>query len=83
MNQVRIDTVFDIGVNIGQFAQELRSVGFFGKIISFDPLTTAHAQLTIAAARDQEWLVYPRSAVGNEDGEIEINIAGNSVSSSV
>ncbi len=83
LNHVQANVVFDIGANVGQFAQELRSVGFTGKIISFDPLTAAHAQLTAAASRDPAWLVHPRTALGDEDGEIEINIAGNSVSSSV
>lgn len=83
LNHVQADTVFDVGANIGQFAQELRSVGFSGKIISFDPLTTAHAQLSKSAQSDAKWLVHPRIALGDHDGEIEINIAGNSVSSSV
>lgn len=83
LNHVRADVVLDVGANIGQFARELRSVGFAGKIISFDPLTTAHAQLRKSAQNDPKWLVHPRVAVGDRDGEIEINIAGNSVSSSV
>ena len=83
MEHIQADTVFDIGANTGQFAEELRSVGFAGTIISFDPLSAAHAQLVTASARDPAWVVHPRCAVGDEDGEIEINIAGNSVSSSV
>jgi FkbM family methyltransferase len=83
LNLVQANTVFDVGANVGQFAQELRSVGFAGKIISFDPLSTAHAQLSEAARNDSKWTVHSRAAVGDHDGEIEINIAGNSVSSSV
>ena len=83
LDHVQADTMFDVGANIGQFAQELRSVGFAGNIISFDPLTVAHAQLSKSAQNDSKWLVFPRVAVGDHDGEIEINIAGNSVSSSV
>jgi FkbM family methyltransferase len=74
---------FDVVANIGQFAEELRSVGFAGKIISFDPLTTAHAQLRNSAQNDSKWLVHPRIAVGDKNGEIEVNIAGNSELSSV
>jgi FkbM family methyltransferase len=83
IKHVGANVVFDIGANTGQFAQELRSVGFAGKIISFDPLTSAHRQLSMAASRDNDWLVHPRVAVGDIDGEIDINISGNSVSSSV
>lgn len=83
MNYVQTDIVFDIGANAGQFAQQLRSVGFSETIISFEPLSIAHAQLTARSARDAAWLAHPRSAVGDDDGEIDINIAGNSVSSSV
>lgn len=83
LNYVQADIVFDIGANIGQFAQQLRSVGFSGKIISFEPLSSEHASLRIAAQGDAKWIVNSRTAVGDQDGEIEINIAGNSVSSSV
>jgi len=83
LNHVQADVVFDIGANIGQFAQELRSVGFSGEIVSFEPLSSAHAVLSKAAQADAKWKIHPRAAVGDQDGEIEINIAGNSVSSSV
>lgn len=78
-----IDMVFDIGANAGQFALGLRSVGYRGDIVSFEPLTVAHAALTVAAERDSRWRIHPRGALGNQNGEIEINIAGNSVSSSI
>jgi FkbM family methyltransferase len=83
LNHVQVDTIFDIGANIGQFAMELRSSGFGGKIISYEPLTKAYSQLTRNSRDDLNWIVHSRVAVGNQDGEIEINIAGNSVSSSV
>jgi len=39
--------------------------------------------LSAKASRDQKWHVHPRCAIGDYDGEITINIAANSVSSSV
>lgn len=78
-----IDVVFDIGANTGQFGQELRDCGYTGRIISFEPLSSAHAQLSQAAHNDPAWTVAPRSAVGDQVGTIEINISGNSVSSSI
>ena len=82
LNFLQVDTVFDIGANVGQFAHELRSVGFGGKIISFEPLTSAHTQLSKCALNDPKWLVHPRCAVGDHEGAILINIAENCVSSS-
>lgn len=78
-----INVVFDVGANIGQFANELRLHGYQGKIISFEPLLDAHAKLTLAAKGDKNWIIHTRCAVGATAGEIEINVAGNSVSSSI
>lgn len=83
LNSVSANLLFDVGANIGQFAQEIRLVGFSGKIISFEPLSSAHKHLSSAASSDPNWLIHSRAAVGDHDGEIDINIAGNSVSSSI
>ena len=83
LKRFEVDLVVDVGANVGQFASELRSVGYQGRIVSFEPLSAAHAGLTRAAAGDSRWEVAPRVAVGDRDGEITINVAGNSVSSSV
>ena len=83
LNTVSANLLFDVGANIGQFAQDIRLVGFSGKIISFEPLSSAHKHLSSAASSDPNWLIHSRVAVGDHDGEIDINIAGNSVSSSV
>lgn len=78
-----IDTVFDIGANIGQFARSLRQAGYFGRIISFEPLSDAHEKLRNFAMSDPNWFIHPATALGNAVGDIEINISGNSVSSSL
>jgi FkbM family methyltransferase len=78
----RVDTVLDVGGNIGQFATTLRQAGFAGRIISFEPQSDAHARLSAAAAADPLWDVAPRCAVGAAAGELTMNISDNSVSSS-
>ncbi|MBN9692340.1 MAG: FkbM family methyltransferase [Verrucomicrobia bacterium] len=78
-----ITQVLDVGANVGQFSEELRSVGYDGDIVSFEPLAHAHAKVSAAARGDSRWTVHPRCAVGDKDGTIEINVAGNSVSSSI
>lgn len=80
---VETDTVFDIGANTGQFVKYIRNAGYQGKIISFEPLKSATMYLTESVKRDPRWMLHERCAIGNYDGEVEINIAGNSVSSSV
>lgn len=78
----RINLVFDVGANIGQYAGALRTAGYRGKLVSFEPLSTPHAQLLRASQGDEKWEVASRIAIGDHEGEIEMHIAGNSVSSS-
>lgn len=78
-----IDLVLDVGANTGQFSSELRQWGYTGRIVSFEPLSQAHAELLRVCAGDPMWEAYPRCALGDHDGEIEINLAGNSESSSI
>ena len=82
LRETGIDLVLDVGANAGQYAAGLRILGYAGRIVSFEPLSTAHAQLGRAALRGG-WEVAPRMAIGEADGDITINLAGNSVSSSI
>ena len=75
--------VLDVGANTGQYAALLRDVGFRGKIVSFEALPDVHAVLENASARDGAWIVAPCAALGRKAGTLEINRAGNSVSSSL
>jgi FkbM family methyltransferase len=84
LDYLNIDTVLDIGADTGDFfAKELLFFGYKGRIISFEPLSDAYRELNKAASRDSRWFVHKRSAIGDFDGEVEINIAGNSQSSSI
>lgn len=77
------DLVLDVGANIGQFAKEIRASGYAGEIISFEPLSTAHAILEKTSKSDGKWCVYSRCALGDQIGEVKVNIAANSASSSL
>jgi FkbM family methyltransferase len=77
------ELVLDVGANVGQYARELRTARFRGQIVSFEPLSSAHASLVRQATRDASWRIAPRMALGDVDGEATINIAGNSYSSSL
>jgi len=61
----------------------LRRRGYTGDILSFEPLSEAHAHLCIKATEDPRWEIHPRCALGRAEGETTIHIAGNSVSSSL
>lgn len=77
-----IDLLFDVGANTGQYVRVMRDFGFTGRIVSFEPLRQAYGELQAKAAKDSKWETV-HSAIGDTDGDIEINIAGNSQSSSV
>ena len=79
----RVDYVIDVGANDGGYGMELREGGYRGPILSFEPLSLAHAQLNVRAAADPLWHVAPRCALGPESGSAKIHVAGNSVSSSL
>ena len=78
-----VDLVLDVGANDGGYGRQIRSSGYQGDILSFEPLSNAHAALLRATSDDARWQVAPRMALGEADGEITINIAGNSTSSSI
>lgn len=78
-----IETIIDVGANIGQYAMNIRDAGYKGRIISFEPLSAAYRQLKRNGRRDKGWTIADRMALGNRDGETEINISANSVSSSI
>jgi len=79
----RIDTVLDVGANVGQYGQRLRDWGYDGRIISFEPLTSAHAQLVTRSASDPKWQVAPRMAIGDVDGEVDIQVSAETDMSSI
>ncbi len=77
-----INIVLDVGANDGGYGRELRAGGYKGDILSFEPLEEPYRKLCNLAASDPHWQIVPRMALGSENGEIEINVAGNSTSSS-
>ncbi|MCW2950711.1 MAG: Methyltransferase, FkbM family [Thermoleophilia bacterium] len=78
----RVDTVLDIGANVGQYATLIRSAGYRGRIISCEPLSGAYGKLSTRAARDDGWTAL-NTAVGDRAGRALINVSENSFSSSI
>jgi FkbM family methyltransferase len=78
----QIDLVLDVGANEGQYARWLRSLGYDGRIISFEPVPKTFQALTESASSDARWECH-NLALGPTDAETEIHVARNSISSSV
>jgi FkbM family methyltransferase len=78
-----VGVVLDVGANTGQYGAELRGLlGYRGRIVSFEPLESAFAALERRTRHDPNWQAV-HTAVGAAEGELEINVAGNSTSSSL
>lgn len=70
-----IDTIIDIGANIGQTAETLRHWGFEGDIISVEPLSSLQQGLIEKSKNDPKWTVLPPLAIGDSNKDIEINVS--------
>jgi FkbM family methyltransferase len=78
-----ITLVFDVGANVGQYGQRLRRGGYAGRIVSVEPLSSAHAALSAVAAGDAGWTVESRLALGDGDTPVTLQVSGESDMSSV
>lgn len=77
-----VDLVLDVGAADGGYATSLRSFGYQGDIVSFEPQAAAFARLEATMASDPRWSGR-RCALGPDTGEVVLNIASNSTSSSI
>lgn len=81
IESLKVDLVVDVGANEGQYATELRSFGYTGRIVSIEPLTAPFEALARRAASDPNWVTI-QSAVGAVDEELDMNVAANRGASS-
>lgn len=77
-----INILLDVGANTGQYAGLMRRIGYKGKIVSFEPLSSAYTGLANNAMDDNNWL-YENFALGNTNEKAVIHVSGNSYSSSL
>ncbi len=68
-----INCVLDVGANRGQFAREVRGIGFQGLIISFEPLDRVFFELQRTFRNDSRWRGF-RTALGDKTGTARINV---------
>jgi FkbM family methyltransferase len=82
LDRYQINVVIDVGANEGQFASELRRMGYQGKIISFEPISSVFETLKTVASIDRDWDVY-NLALGKQNSQQTIYIANDSAFSSL
>ncbi len=72
---LQIDCVLDVGANIGQYRDFLRSkVHYTGPILSFEPIARDVSILRERCAQDANWFV-EGYALGPERGQMPLNVA--------
>jgi FkbM family methyltransferase len=55
LSQLEINVVLDVGAFIGNYAKDLRNLGYRGRIISFEPVPNSYENLTKAMSNDSLW----------------------------
>lgn len=79
----KIDLVIDVGACTGVYGSFIRELGYKGQIVSFEPIPSSYKKLQAISSDDAFWKCAPSMALGDRDGEIEINISNRISSSSV
>lgn len=82
LDAFNIDCVLDVGANTGQYGMELLEMNYRGHILSFEPLSNAYSQLNDRSSSHTKWEAV-NAALGSEEGESEIHVSENLVSSSL
>ena len=84
LDQNKINLLLDVGANKGQFAKKIIDSGYHnGKIISFEPVLKTYNCLLSNSRNYKNWQVFQRCALGDNDGEIDINVSNYNLSSSI
>jgi FkbM family methyltransferase len=81
LQNLKIDTVIDIGANTGQFAQRIHEIIPTARICSFEPIKSCYAELSKNTSNlNIRTFNY---ALGDANEEVEINISQHTPSSSL
>ena len=77
----KIDCVIDVGANSGQYGEFLRSLGYEGHIISFEPVLAVYEELANKCEQDSKWSCH-QSALGERNETKVINVYSSTLFSS-
>jgi FkbM family methyltransferase len=67
LGRLQVSALLDVGANVGQYARQMRRLGYRGPIHSFEPGKEAMDHLRRAARGDSDWYVH-EVALGNCSG---------------
>ena len=73
LESLQINCVLDVGANTGQFAEEVRGIGFRGRIVSFEPQEQEFSTLSRRFRNDHHWRGFSY-ALGAAPGQTAINV---------
>jgi len=74
---LKINCVLDVGAHVGEYGRLLRELGYAGKIVSFEPVTTSFAELESRSSRDRAWTVQ-HIALGDRNESRPIHVTAQS-----
>ena len=77
----KINNIFDVGANEGQFGLEMIQAGYKGRMHSFEPVTSAFLKLEEISKNFQGWAVY-NFALGTSNERAKIHVSKNCGASS-
>ena len=81
LDRLRINTILDVGANVGQFAGMARQLWPRARIYSFEPLPGAYQILSNKFRDDANFNAY-NFAISNEAGQLDFNVSSFDQSSS-
>lgn len=82
LQYLKVDCVFDVGANAGQYAKMLRKLGYTEHIVSFEPIPWLADQIRQVATNDKKWHV-EAIALADETGNGYFNVMAGSQFSSL
>ncbi len=82
LGNLNIQTIFDIGANVGQFAEEIRLILPRAFIYSFEPLKECYEQLTQTLKNDKNFQAF-NHALGEKEVVMIMNKSSYTLSSSL
>jgi FkbM family methyltransferase len=77
LERLDVNCVVDVGARVGDYAALCRRLGYEGRIVSFEPATENHRDLSERARGDDRWIVV-QAALGGSDERRALNISASS-----